>query len=118
MSKRGGAREGSGPKPISKKYSDALKKDIWSAMLRKAKETNKSFGDIVAEIVYDDNKANSPLRAGALKLVQEILLIRETQNRSEVDVRKCEGPTIVLPAVKAVPPQQTKEKDNQGAALH
>lgn len=108
--------KGAGRKPISKKYSDALKKDIHSALARKAQETGRTFGDVLAGVIYDDINPNSPIRAGAFKIVQEILLIRETQSTNDVTVQKFEGPGILLPAVKPVPP--SKKEVQEGAALH
>ena len=113
---RGGARIGSGRKPISKKYSDALKRDIYNALQRKTKEADKSFGDLLVDLVFDKEEKNGNLRLGAIKAIQEILLIRETQSTNDVTVQKFEGPGILLPAVKPVPP--SKKEVQEGAALH
>jgi hypothetical protein len=115
---RGGARKGSGAKPISKKYSDALKRDVHSALARKAKETGLTFGDVLVNVVYEDSPSNAPIRAGAFKIIQEILLIRETQSTSDVNVSKTEGLVIGLPPIEkpVIPVKQKPEKD--GAALH
>lgn len=112
--------KGAGPKPISKKYSDALKRDVMSALSRKSKETGKTFGDVLADVVYDTDKSTIALRAGAFKIVQEILLIRETQSTNEVNVSKqFEGPAIGLPPIDTQPVvTQRKDKDKEGAALH
>ena len=110
--------KGSGRKPISKRFSDALKQDVWSALGRKAKETGKTFGDILAGVIYDDANPNSPIRAGAFKIVQEILLIRETQSTSDVNVSKFEGPAIGLPPIDTTPIVPEKKETKEGAALH
>jgi hypothetical protein len=116
MSQRGGARQGSGRKPVTKKYSDALKKDIYNALQKKTKEAQKSFGDLLVELVFDKEEKNGNLRLGAIRAIQEILLIKETQSTSDVNVAKYEGPAIMLPAVKPVPIRRQEEKE--GAPLH
>lgn len=110
--------KGAGRKPLSKKYSDALKTDVFKALQNKAKTTGQTFGDVIAELAFDGNTKDYGTRAVALKMIQEILVIRETQSKSEIDVKKYEGPAIMLPAVKPVPPPPAKDKDKEGVALH
>ena len=110
--------KGAGRKPISKKYSDALKKDVHSALTRKAQETGKTFGDILVGVIYDDDNPNSPIRAGAFKIVQEILLIRETQNSSDITVSKHEGPAICLPPLVDRPIPKPVKQEKEGEPLH
>jgi len=111
--------KGAGKNPISKKFSDALKKDVHSALARKAIETGKTFGDVLVGVIYDDANPNSPIRAGAFKIVQEILLIRETQSTSDINVQKNEGLVIGLPPLVDHPiPQKKSEEKSEGAPLH
>ena len=111
--------KGAGPKPISKKYSDALKRDVMGALTRKAKDTGLTFGDVLANVVYDTDKSTIALRAGAFKIVQEILLIRETQSTSDINVAKSEGPVIMLPPVdEKLMKIPEKKETKEGAPLH
>lgn len=117
MAKRGGARVGAGKKPISKKFSDALKKDVHSALARKAASTGKTFGDVLVDVIYDEENPNSPLRAGAFKIVQEILVIKETKTDSDIDIRTNIGPTIGLPPLREGPAEKVRDKDSEEAAV-
>lgn len=119
MKEKGKNPKGAGRKPISKKYSDALKRDVHSALARKAKETGLTFGDVLVNVVYNNNPSDSPIRAGAFKIIQEILLIRETQSTNEVNVSKqFDGPAIGLPPIETTPIVAKRKDEKEGAALH
>ena len=108
--------KGAGRKPISKRYSDALKSDIHRALRKKAEETNQTLGEVVINLCYDDDPSKQNLRMVALKLVQEVLLIKETQSTNDINVAKTDGPVIGLPPIKKTIPVAKQEKE--GVALH
>ena len=110
--------KGAGRKPISKRFSDALKRDVFAAMQKKAKETGQTIGDVIVGMAYSDESKHFNIRPIALKMIQEILLIRETQSTSDVNVSKFEGPAIGLPPIDTTPIVPEKKEIKEGAALH
>ena len=110
--------KGAGRKPISKKYSDSLKRDVFAALQRRAKETGETFGDVVSKLAYDGSVKDFGTRAVALKMIQEILLIRETQSTNDVNVNKHEGPAICLPPLVDRPIPKPVKQEKEGAPLH
>lgn len=109
MAKRGGAREGAGKKPISKKFSDALKKDVFAAMQKKAKQTGKTIGEVLIDLCYNEESSKVNIRMVALKMLQEVLLIRETKTDTDIDIRTNIGPTIGLPPLLPRPKEEEVE---------
>jgi hypothetical protein len=109
--------KGAGPKPISKRFSDALKKDVFASLKKKAEETGKTIGGVIADLAYSSESKDFNVRPLALKMIQEILLIRETQSTSDINVAKSDGLVIGLPPKKEV--VIPKEKENsEGVPLH
>jgi hypothetical protein len=102
MKSWGGSRKGSGRKPVARKYSDELKTNLYKALKKKAEVTSKSFGDVIAELAYDDTEKNGNLRLGAIRAIIEILLIKETKAEADLDIRPI-GPTICLPPLLPKP---------------
>lgn len=94
--KHGGAREGSGRK--ARVYSDFLKKDIVQAMKKKAQEEGRTFGEVLLDLVYSDDKSLVPLRCQAAKIICDALLVKSTD--TEVSGHVTHAPAIYLPEIR------------------
>lgn len=110
--------KGAGRKPISKKYSDALKTDIFKALKKKADESKQTIGDVIVELAYSSKKEDFNVRPVALRMIQDILLIKETQSTSDINVAKTEGPVICLPPLDPSLTTPPKKEDEKGMPLH
>ena len=95
---RGGSREGAGRPKIAKSFSDEVKKDFLKAAKEKAKESNKTLGQVVVGLIYDENIQDS-VRIAALKAWAEVVVVKESKQMTEQVLK----PTIVLPATLPKP---------------
>lgn len=109
VSKRGGARPGSGSKKGTKYKKRTVKtasdKTIarWEAAARKLKkETGKTVEDIALGMLLDDKQQGS-VKASILKTYCEALIVKRTESRSEATVTTQQGPAIGLPPMKQDP---------------
>lgn len=94
---RGGKREGAGRKKATRDYSEEIRKDVMSSLKRKSKETGQSFGDVLCELFWTGDKKQPQLRATAAKIIQEVLVIKETHSTVE---KHDYAPAIGLPPIK------------------
>ena len=95
--KRGGSRKGAGRPRQKKTYSAEVRQDFLQAAKTKAKETGRSLGRVVVDIIYDETVQDS-VRIGALKAWCDVVVTRESKHI--VEEEKFRGPTIFLPAIK------------------
>lgn len=95
---RGGAREGTGPKPKKKEYSEKFKKGILKALKAIEKETKVSIYDLFAKMLYSKNIQDAA-RVGLFKILAEMMVVKQ----SELDINLHQGPTIYLPETQKVP---------------
>jgi hypothetical protein len=76
---RGGARKGSGPKPKSRVYSDAIKDELTSKLVQLGAKYKTSWLEQLGLMALgqgENNHANAQL--GAMKLVADILVVKES----------------------------------------
>jgi len=104
----GGKRQGSGRKTanLSQKETYSLVK----AFHRKAKETGKCVGDLLADIAYDlGEKTRHRMKAA------EIYLQITTVKHTHQTVEKIEGPQILLPPMnpKPMPPHELTTEETE-----
>jgi hypothetical protein len=95
--KRGGKREGAGRPKAKKSFSDKLKTDVMKHLQKKAKEGD-TYGKLLVDLAFSKDEVHS-LRGIALKLIAEVLVVKET--KSTVEEKK--GPVVYLPEVKPKP---------------
>jgi hypothetical protein len=97
MGSKPGRIPGPGRPKAVKNFSDEIRRDVDSACRRKAKETGKSFGDVLVELFWNTATKQPQLRLGAANIIKEILVIRET--KSTIEKHEI-GPRIGLPPIK------------------
>ena len=114
MNKHGGARPGAGRKAVTKKYSDAFKADVFKSLKKIAAEKGKTIGEVIAELAFSDDSKHFNIRPIALKMIQEILVIKETRTEQDVAVQTNIGPTIGLPPLLPKP----KEEEETAQVVH
>jgi hypothetical protein len=103
----GGARQGSGRKPINY-LSDQQSKILHRAIRKRAKEEGRHWQELLLDFVFGkDTKTGVPLemtareRLTALRLLADLAVAK--QSEQTVNVNKTEGPTIYLPEKKPDP---------------
>lgn len=94
---RGGKRAGAGAKPVTRVYSDEIKTKLADELFAKAKETGRSWLAELVDMAYQENTGNNS-KLGALKLVADILVVKETHKT----VEEFKGGVIELPAERPV----------------
>jgi len=106
--RRGGLRKSNpGGRPrIKKSFSDKLKADVMKQLNLRAKEGD-TYGKLLVDCAFDKGEVHS-LRGIAMKLIAEVLVVKETKQTVETT----EKPTIFLPEIAPKP----KELDE--AVLH
>jgi hypothetical protein len=109
----GGPREGSGPKPKKRIYSDKVKAAYIKAANKLAKEHGVPLEEAILALVYDP-KAQAAVKVAAMKLYNEALLIKSSE--SDMTVSKEQGPKVYLPQRRADPAKvvQLKVAENDG----
>ena len=106
---RGGKRKNQTGRPKKiRNFSEEIKKDVIAALKRKAKADDKTFGDLLIQTAWGEG--HFALKATAMKLIAEILVVKETKQVSEQVLK----PTIVLPATMPKP----KELEEQEQRVH
>ena len=91
--RRGGAREGSGPKPKERNHSEKTKKRWSQAAEKILKETGMSVEEHWLRMSIAEN-VQAAVRSSFAKLYNEALLVKESKQVTE----KIEKPKIVLAA--------------------
>lgn len=99
----GGARKGAGRKPKVRHFGEKRKESLEKALLRKAKETGRTLEDVVVDVAYDDG-AHLGSRVGAIKLILDVLVPKESHRTVEQTVTHS-GP-LILPELKTDPATQ------------
>lgn len=96
---RGGARAGAGrPEKPPREWSNEIKQDLVDALEESAKQKNKSWLQLLAELPYERHTP-AQVRIGALRLIAEILVIKESKRT--IEERKMA--VILLPGVQPKP---------------
>ncbi len=104
---RGGLRPnnpGGRPKKV-KNFSEEIKQDVVKALKRKAKSDGLTFGDLLVKSAWEPG--HFALKATAMKLIAEILVVKETKQTTEQIVK----PTIVLPATEPKPKEYLEKQE-------
>ena len=103
----GGARTGSGRKPINQ-LADHQAKILHRAIRKRAKIEGRHWQELLLDFVFGkDIKTGVPLdmtakeRLTALRLLSDLAVAK--QSEQTVNVNRSEGPTIMLPPVKPDP---------------
>lgn len=96
----GGARQGTGTKPKSRNYGEKRKTSLELALVKKAKETGKTLEEVLADLAYDEGSMMTA-RVGALKLIYDVLVPKESHRTVEQTVTHS-GP-LILPELKMDP---------------
>jgi len=105
---RGGRRKNQTGRPKKvRNFSEEIKKDVISALKKKAKEDDLTFGDLLVHTAWGEG--HFALKATAMKLIAEILVVKETKQTTEQVVK----PTIVLPATDPKPREYTEKQEEQ-----
>ena len=88
---RGGKRLGAGrPKP-KKSFSDKLKSDVMKELDKRAKG-GETYGKLLVDCAFNSGEVHS-LRGIAMKLIAEVLVVKETKQTIE----EKKSPTVYLP---------------------
>ena len=87
----GGAREGSGPKPKKKEYSESVKNAYMVAAEKLAKKHKKPIEEALLSMVYDKDVQDS-VKASIMKTYNEAMIIKATEKT--VKDNRSKGPTI------------------------
>jgi hypothetical protein len=107
---RGGKRVGAGrPKP-KKSFSDKLKSDVMKELDKRAKG-GETYGKLLVDCAFNSGEVHS-LRGIAMKLIAEVLVVKET--KSTIEEKK--SPTIFLP--ERLPKPQPEDKDREEMRVH
>jgi hypothetical protein len=97
--RRGGARAGAGrPENPPKEWSDEIKQDLVDNLKKIEKEKGKSWLRLLAELPYD-MRTPAQVRIGALRLIAEITVIKESKKTVVEEKRG----VILLPGVMPKP---------------
>ena len=97
---RGGARPGAGrPEKPSKEWSDEIKQDLTAALVKTAKQKGKTWLQLLAELPYDERHMPAQVRIGALRLIADILVVKESKKTVVEEKRG----VILLPGVMEKP---------------
>lgn len=102
---RGGPRPGSGPKPgnnTRQYFSNKERREIVAAARRLKKETGKSVGDYLMELISGKDKA---FRAQGIRIYLDSVISKESQQDITVQHQQT-GPGIYLPEEKPDPATQ------------
>lgn len=76
---RGGARKGSGPKKATRVYSDDIKRELIVKLRDMGKKLGTSWLEQLAKLAIGGGYGNnSNAQLGAMKLVAEILVVKES----------------------------------------
>ena len=109
----GGVRPGSDVKKVAKKYSEKVKKNWLDAAKKIAAETGKTIEEHCLRLLID-KKFQSAVKVAAVKLYNEALLVKESE-QTIIDNRR--GPVIGLPPIKekpvVVPGEKSAEKEER-----
>jgi hypothetical protein len=109
----GGNRRGSGrPKNKPKSFSDKLKADVMKELDRRAKEGD-TYGKLLVDLAFEKEEVHS-LRGIALKLIAEVLVVKETKQT----VEEKKAPVVYLPEIKPKPKELEKVLAKTGEIQH
>jgi hypothetical protein len=97
VERRGGAREGTGPKKPIRSYSDKFKADMLKALDKKAKATGKTIYDVFCDKLWDEKQKMPTAWAANFRSLCEIMVTKET--KSTIEKHEI-GPRIGLPPIK------------------
>jgi len=106
---RGGLRKnnpGGRPKKGPKSFSDKVKGAVMAELDRREAK-GESYGKLLVDLAFDEKAVHS-LRGIALKLIAEVLVVKETKQTIE---DKHLGPRIGLPPVMEKPVMQEKKEE-------
>ena len=108
---RGGAREGSGRKPLN---MDELEIQSLTATFKTwAAKTGRTVPDLLAEVAYNDN-ADLRVRLKAIEIYFSVAVGKRTKSEVSVDDKR-RAPVIGLPTVKKKPQEALdREQDFLG----
>lgn len=102
---RGGARAGSGRKPLN--MSERNLADLEKSFRKVAKENGTSAGQELARLAFTSD--NERIRLKALEIYYNVAVTKRTEQTIN---DKRTGPTIGLPPVIAKPPEKLEEKEH------
>jgi len=103
----GGKRQGQGRPRVKKSFSDKLKEDVMKELDLRAKEGD-TYGKLLVDCAFNEKEVHS-LRGIAMKLIAEVLVVKETKQTTEQVVK----PTIVLPATDPKPKEYFEKQEEQ-----
>lgn len=97
---RGGARAGAGrPKNPPREWSDEIKQDLIAVLAETAKQKGKTWLQLLAELPYDERHTPAQVRIGALRLIADIIVVKESKKTVVEETRG----VILLPGVMEKP---------------
>jgi hypothetical protein len=102
---KGNRKAGPGRPRVKKSFSDKLKSDVMKELDKRAK-LGDTYGKLLVDCAFNQKEVHS-LRGIAMKLIAEVLVVKET--KSTVEEKK--SPVVYLPEIAPKPKEMDKEEE-------
>jgi hypothetical protein len=102
---KGNRKAGPGRPKVKKSFSDKLKGDVMKELDRRAKD-GETYGKLLVDCAFNQSEVHS-LRGIAMKLIAEVLVVKETKQTIE----EKKTPQVYLPERLPAPKELEEEKE-------